>query len=111
MDQPSRRAATAAYKKRESIAGIYALRCAATAETWVGHTHDLDAIGNRLWFTLRAGGHMNRRLQAAWTRDGEAAFTLEPLELVDADTLGFTPDKVLRARATGWRERLGADAV
>jgi hypothetical protein len=103
MDQHSKRAAAAAYKKRESIAGIYAVRCATTGETWIGHTPDVDSIGNRLWFTLRAGGHMNKALQAAWNRDGAAGFSLEPLEVVDADTLGFTADKVLRDKAHGWR--------
>lgn len=110
MDGSERKAATAAYKEREAVAGIYVLR-AASGAAWVGHARDIDAIGNRLWFTLRNGSHLNKALQAAWQSEGEAAFSLEPLELVDADTLGFTPDKVLRTRASAWCERLGAQPV
>lgn len=111
MQRDARRAAIAAYRKRESIAGIFSVRSAASGECWIGHTPDIDAIGNRIWFTLRAGSHMNKALQAAWLRDGEAAFALEPLELIDPDALGFTGDKVLRARAADWREKLSAAAL
>lgn len=111
MDHQARRAAVAAYKKKESVAGIYVVRSAASGESWVGHTPDIDTIRNRIWFTLRSGGHMNRTLQEAWNRDGEAAFTLEPVELVDEETLGFIADKVLRAKAGDWRARLAAGAI
>ena len=111
MEHQARRAAIAAYKKRESVAGIYVVRSAASGEAWVGHTPDIDAIRNRIWFSLRTGGHTNRPLQAAWNRDGEAAFSLEPLELVDDETLGFMADKVLRSKAGEWRAKLSAGAV
>jgi hypothetical protein len=110
MDKQQRRDATDAYRKREAIAGIYAIRSAGGG-VWVGYARDIDAIRNRAWFSLRTGGHACRSLQAAWRTEGEDAFELEPLELVDADTLGFTPEKVLRDRATAWRQRLGAEAA
>ncbi len=105
-----RKAAVAAYKKREAMAGIYAIR-AAGGGVWVGYARDIDAIGNRVWFTLRTGAHTTRSLQQAWNAEGEAAFSLEPLELVDAETLGFNPEKVLRDHAGTWREKLGAEAA
>ena len=111
MERDQRRAAIAAYRKRESIAAVFAVRSAASGECWVGHTPDIDSIRNRIWFSLRSGGHINRALQAAWNRDGEAAFELEPLDFVDRDTLGFIADKVLRARARDWAERLSAAMI
>ena len=111
MEREARRAAVAAYKKRESIAAIYVVRSAGSGEAWVGHTPNIDTIRNRIWFALRTGGHMNKALQAAWNRDGEDAFSLEPLELVDGETLGFMADKVLRAKAADWRDKLSAGAV
>ena len=105
-----RKAAVAAYKKREALAGVFALR-AAGGGTWVGHARDMDAIGNRLWFMLRSGGHANHGLQQRWSELGETAFSLEPLEYIDTDALGTNPDKVLRGHAEAWREKLGADPV
>jgi hypothetical protein len=110
MSAVDRKAAVAAYKKRETIAGVYAIRSAAGG-VWVGYARDIDAIQNRVWFSLRTGAHMSKALQAAWNAEGETAFSLEPLELVDADTLGFNPDKVLRDRVAEWRGRLGAEAA
>lgn len=110
MQKDARRAAAAAYKKREAMAGVYAVRSAGGG-VWVGYARDIDAIRNRVWFTLRTGGHMSGSLQAAWDAEGEAAFDLEPLELVEDDRLGFTPEKVLRERAGHWRERLGGEAI
>lgn len=111
MSTAERRAATAAYKKREAIAGIYLVRSSGSSGQWVGHTQDVDAIRNRVWFSLRTGAHTNRELQAAWDRDGEGSFDLEPLEFVDKDALGLDPIKTLRALAALWRDKLGADAV
>lgn len=105
-----RKAAVAAYKKRESIAGIYVIRSAGGG-VWVGHARDIDAIRNRAWFSLRTGGHTSRTLQAAWNAEGESAFELEPLELVEPEELGFNPEKILRDRAAAWREKLGAEAA
>ena len=107
MQKLDRKQATADYKKRETIAGVYAVR-SAKGDVWVGHARDIDAVRNRIWFMLRIGGHMNKSMQAAWDEVGESGFELEPLELVDSETLGFTPDKVLGGFAARWRERLGA---
>ena len=48
-----RKAAVAAYKERKAIPGIYAVRCAATGQAWVGQTPDLTTVRNRIWFSLR----------------------------------------------------------
>lgn len=111
MDRNARRAAVADYKKRKSVAGIFCMRSSASGECWIGHSPVIDTIENRLRFSLRAGSHMNRALQSAWNRDGEDAFSFEPVELVDEETLGFTPDKVLKARAADWCARLSARSI
>ena len=43
-----RKAATLAYKERKAVAGIYAVRCRASGQAWVGQTADLEKIENRL---------------------------------------------------------------
>jgi len=86
MDRLSRRQAIRDYKERKAAPGIYAIRCAPTAEAWVGASRHLDAQQNSAWFALRTGGHPNRALQAAWAAHGEGAFCFQPLERIDVTT-------------------------
>jgi hypothetical protein len=51
MKIDDRKAAIAACKKRKTAAGIYAVRCAPTGQTWVGQTLNLETIQNRIWFS------------------------------------------------------------
>ncbi len=111
MKTDDRKAAIAAYKKRKSIAGIFAVRCAASGQTWVGHALDLDTIQNRLWFALRQGGHANRELQGAWSAHGESGFSFETLERLKEDELPYVKDTLLRERVLHWRAALNGDAV
>jgi hypothetical protein len=107
-----KRAAKAAYRERKSVAGIYAVRCAATGQVWVGHTPTLDTVRNRLWFTLRQNNHIGADLQRAWAEHGADSFTFEVLEPVKDDDLSYTGDGALKARAAAWRAKLGAlDAI
>ncbi len=66
MRTEDRKMAVNAYKKREVEGGIYAVRCVASGEVWVGGSPDLSKIQNRLWFTLRQGMNTHRSLQIAW---------------------------------------------
>ena len=45
MDRSKRKAAVSAYKERKATAGVYAIRCAATDEQWVGTAPDLSRSG------------------------------------------------------------------
>ena len=56
MKGDDRKAAIAKYKQRKSVAGICAVRCAGSGETWLGQSLNLDTIQNRIWFTLRTKG-------------------------------------------------------
>ena len=107
----ARKAAIAAYKERKSIAGVFAIRCTATTETWVGQTPDLDKIQNRIWFTLRQGGHPCRSLQAAWTTQGADSFTFEACERLEEEESGYLREALLKECVMFWRAKLGAEAV
>jgi hypothetical protein len=103
-----RRAAIAAYKERKSVAGVFALRCAATGEVFVGATPNIDKAFNRLRFSLSAGAHARPRLQAAWTAHGEAAFAFEALERLPEAPSAYIRDAALKERRAVWLEKLAA---
>jgi len=83
-----RKALVRDYKDRKVTAGIYAVRCTASGEAWVGATPDLSTRQSGIWFSLKHGSHREPDLQAAWTRHGEAAFVFETVETLEDDTLG-----------------------
>ncbi len=103
-----KKAAKAAHREKKSVAGIYAVRCAATGQVWIGHTPNLDAVQNRIWFTLRLGNHPDAALQAAWRAQGGAGFAFEELERVKDGDLYYTGDGALKERAASWRAKFGA---
>jgi hypothetical protein len=106
MKSDNRKAAIAADKKRKSAAGIYAVRCAISGQAWIGQTLNLETIQNRIWFSLRAGGHSNRDLQSAWTAHGAGAFSFDPLEQLKDEELPYVRDTLLKERFVHWRSTL-----
>ncbi len=106
-----RKAAISAYKKRERAIGIYELRCAAADAVWVGQTTNLDAIWNRMRFTLEHRSHPNRSLQAAWNAHGEHAIALGVLERIEDEESSYILNGLLKERCAAWRTRLGAQAI
>lgn len=111
MDTNTKKAAISAYKKREAVAGIYAVRSAATGRAWVGHARDIETIENRARFTLRTRAHVSKSLQAVFDAHGEDDLAFEELELLDADQLAAGAERVLRERAAFWRGELSAEAA
>jgi hypothetical protein len=112
MDKQSRRHAIRDYKERKVTHGIFAVRCAASGEAWIGVAPNVEQMQNRIWFGLRQGGHPNRALLAAWAAHGEAAFSFEVLEIVDTEDLGpIGRDSLLKERAAHWRGGLGANKL
>ena len=103
MTTIDRKAITAAYKERKRPAGIYAVRCAATGETWIGESRQVDSHRNRLWFSLKNGSYPIRTLQAAWIQYGEQLFDFEVLEHLDDDLTPYLQQKALRERLDFWR--------
>lgn len=107
-----RKAAVTAFKERKPSPGIYAIRCSASGETWVGSAPDLASIATRHWFSLRMGGHTQPSLQQAWNRHGEAAFGFEIIERF-ADDAAATPISAgaVRDRVRFWAAELGGKAI
>lgn len=103
-----RKAAKDAYKKRKAIAGIYAVRCAATGEVWVGQVPDLATINNRLRFTLQQGVHPHPGLQRAWSTRGADSFCFEELERLTDEELPYLRQAALKERLAYWRAALDA---
>jgi hypothetical protein len=110
MDTARRKAQLAAYRERKVAAGIYAVRCTASGETWVGRAPDLDTIWRRLSFELVQRACRRPLLQAAWDAHGADAFSFEPLERIDED-VAYVRDKKLAARLDYWRAELAAQSV
>lgn len=111
MQMADRRAATAAYKERKTVAGIFAFRCEAAGLIWVGRAPDLAKIENRLRFTLRHGSHRQRSLQAAWNAHGPDAFRFEALDRLEDEDIVYVRDRVLKERLAHWQAKLGAEAI
>ena len=111
MERAQKRAAIAAYKERKSVAGIYAVRCTASGQIWVGRALDLDKVWNRIGFTLRGGASPHRALQAAWNAHGAAAFSFEAIERLEEEKVAFARDSTLNERMSFWRARLRAAAI
>ena len=111
MKIDDRKAAIAAYKKRKTTAGVFAVRCAASGQTWVGQTLNLDTVQNRIWFSLRVGGNANPDLKSAWATHGADAFSFEPLEALQDEELSYVRDTLLKERAIHWRTVLKASVT
>ena len=112
MERARRKELLQAYAERELHQGVFAIRCAASGQTWTGPSQDLTKAQNKHWSQLRFRGHPNRALQQAWTAHGEAAFAYEVLEELKPGD--FTPagfNDVLKAAEKRWRETLGAASV
>ncbi len=110
MSQADRRALVRQYKERRTAIGVYAIRCDATGQAWVGASNNIDAQANGSFFALRHAGHPNRRLQAAFAEHGEAAFRFEVLERIeDEDLTAIGRSDLLKARTRHWMDSLGAE--
>ncbi|MFC3712123.1 GIY-YIG nuclease family protein [Sphingoaurantiacus capsulatus] len=105
-----RKAAIAAYKERKTVAGIYAIRCLATGEAWVGRAPDLDSIWRCLSFEFSAGSRRTAGLQAAWNAHGAEGLSFEVLEKVDEE-IDYVRDKLLKSQLDHWTATLGATPV
>ena len=111
MNGDERKAATTVYKERKVEGGIYAVRCSASGQIWVGSAPNLATIRNRLWFTLRQGSNPHRSLQEAWAAYGESAFGFEILQRLDEEDVGYIRDRRLKDLLARWTEELDASRI
>lgn len=112
MSRERKRELTAAYKERKARPGVFAVRCLASGQVWVGSSRELTNRQNGFWFSLRLGTSLNKAMQQAWRDHGEAAFAYEEMHVIEGEGLSaWSLDQALRDAAADWRERLGAAAV
>ncbi len=107
----NRKEAIREYKERKIPRGIFAVRCTATGQTWVGSHPNLEAARNGLWSFLRAGDNRNAALQSEWSTHGEAAFQFEILEKFDDDLLAMDLQDRLKKRRLHWAAQLDAKTL
>ncbi len=110
-DPIDRKEASRKFKERKPSRGVFAVRCTATGQVWVGSFANLEAMRNRLWFSLGLGAHRDPALQAEWNAHGEAAFQYEILEKFDDDLCAIEVNDRLKQRKRHWAGRLGARAL
>jgi hypothetical protein len=111
MDKNRKRDIARQYKEREKSQGIFAVRCTATGETWVGSTPDLETRQNGIWAALRWGRHPNAEMQSSWNAHGEESFAFEIVEEVRDDNPLLIP-ALLKERSLHWiREFSGGPIV
>jgi hypothetical protein len=103
-----KRATRSAYKSKKTPKGIFAVRCKATGDVWVGDSNHLDSQVNRIWFELRGGLHWNKSMQAVWNAQGEPEFAYEILETLDDEVAPLLLKDLLAERRKYWRQTLGA---
>lgn len=108
MKREDRKAAIAAHKEKTPVAGIYAVRCTASGETWVGESRNLGAQETSLRFALKQLSHPNRELLAAAKAHGPEGLSFEVLEELAEDETGTLQRAALRQKSTAWIEQLGA---
>lgn len=106
-----KKAAKREAKERVTAKGVFAARCTASGEAWVGYSRDLKASETGLWFGLRQGSHINRAMQGAWNLHGAESFRFEVLEEMDPEMPDMTMGDALKEGMKRWRAELGAAAI
>lgn len=99
------------YKEQKPNMGIFAVRCGASGQVWVGSSRNLDAAKNSHWFALGHGSHRERSLQEAWSIYGADAFAYEVLEKLDEEVLPMAVADLLKEKRGVWVAQLGARVV
>lgn len=111
MKNDDRKAEIRAYKERKTVSGIYAVRCTATGQCWVGRAPDVTTIENRIRFSLRQGSDPHATLQAASKALGADAFTFEIVEQLEDEDSAYVRDRTLSERLAHWAKALSAEAI
>lgn len=107
----ARKALIADYKDTPTVAGVYAVICAATGQAWVGQTRHIDTRWNGLSFTLKTGSGRDPSLQAAWNAHTPDDFRFEQLDRLPTDLSDLRLKDELKERAARWTARLQAETL
>jgi len=68
------------YREYKPDMGIIGVRCLTTGSEYLCCDRDVKGTINSTLFSLGAGGHPNKALQAQWNQYGAENFTIEVLE-------------------------------
>ena len=98
-------------KLRKTPKGVYAVRCTASGEVWVGAAGDLISARTGIWFMLRNGMHHNKTIQGAWGKHGDAAFQYDVLVNLEEDLSPLLVRDSLREGQKHWMKELGARPI
>lgn len=70
-------------KNHPATMGILSFRHKETGKHFIQHSLNMEALINRMRFSLQAGTYTHAALQADWQRDGEAAFEIRFLAILE----------------------------
>ena len=107
----ARRQIASEFKERKVPQGIFAIRCSATGDAWVGSSPNLPAASNSNWFQLRLGQHRSKSLQAAWTQHGEDSFTFETVDQFEEEIAPINLRDHFTRKKAEWAEALSAQVL
>ena len=111
MDKESKRAASAAYKERRLVGGVYSITNRQTGEKHPFSAQDLRGAENRFRFMAQTDGCTVLSLQKEWSAYGPEAFFFEVLERIEQgetqSAKEFRDD--VKALEELWKEKLAED--
>jgi hypothetical protein len=111
LSKEQKKEAISKFKERKPSLGVFAVRCTASGQVWIGSSRNLDAARNGLWFGLRTGAHREQALQQEWNAHGEAAFDYEVLEKLAEDVLPMEVRDLLAEMKARWMKQLNAPGL
>lgn len=111
LSKEQKKEAISQFKERKPSLGIFAVRCVANGQVWVGASRNLEATRNGTWFSLRLKGHRDKTLQEEWNAQGESAFQYEILETLSEDVLPQAVSDLLIEKKKQWIRQLDARAL
>ncbi|MGA7304595.1 MAG: GIY-YIG nuclease family protein [Rhodothermales bacterium] len=111
MDSKRKAELRQAYKEAVPRSGVLKIHSAATGQTWIDTAANVDAIKNRIWFTLRMGNHPNKSLQQAWNESGPDAMLYEVIEVFKEDVSGYELERLMKERKQHWMDALQAESL
>ncbi|MGM0395909.1 MAG: GIY-YIG nuclease family protein [Bacillota bacterium] len=93
--------------------GVYIIKSKDDKRCLIEETRNLRSGINRLKFMLDFGNHPNSKLQEAWNKEGEKAFQMEVLEILEYSKDESKTDyrEELQLLKTMWQEKLKEEGM
>jgi hypothetical protein len=91
MDSQRRKELLRRYKDNPPPAGVFQIRNAVNGKVYVSSAPSVDGKLNTQRFMLQGGGHVNKALQADWSRQRPEDFVFEVLEYLKPSSPDASP--------------------